>query len=462
MIGGLAIYSATPSGNLKIAGGYQQYGSGRPVAWWKMDEASWSSTTGEVIDSIGTNHGIGINGANTTSTAIFRRAGKFDGSNDYVNMGLNTNLNITGKKTISAWVKTSDTNGGIFSKVSWGYSLSLENGYAKGYIKEASIYSVTSTTNVSNNVWHHIVWVFNSNVAQYIYVDGKFEKQASASVDSSGSGTDGRIGYDGILSNGYLNGLIDDVRIYNYALTAGQVQQIYNETAKLKINPNSSAKIKVSTGLVGYWKLDDNNALTSVIDYSGKGNTGTAYSGTATSTSVLSTSTAMVGRAMSFDGVDDKVDITSGQIIGSGAMTISAWIYPKGWGGNNLGRIVDNGKTIFFVENNIKPLLFSSNGGITVKSPADSAIGLNNWYHVAATRDSIGLTNLYVNGQLSGTANESSGTPINGTTDLIIGSRVADNNRVFNGLIDEVKIWNYARSAEQIKQDYERGLKGLP
>ena len=32
----------------------------------------------------------------------------------------------------------------------------------------------------------------------------------------------------------------------------------------------------------------------------------------------------------------------------------------------------------------------------------------------------------------------------------------------FNGLIDEVKIWNYARSGEQIGQDYERGVRGLP
>jgi len=65
----LTIRGATPSGKIKVPTGYNQTGSGKPVAWWKMDEASWNGTAGEVKDSSGTNHGTAVNGANTTSTA---------------------------------------------------------------------------------------------------------------------------------------------------------------------------------------------------------------------------------------------------------------------------------------------------------------------------------------------------------------------------------------------------------
>ncbi len=152
---------------------------------------------------------------------------------------------------------------------------------------------------------------------------------------------------------------------------------------------------------------------------------------------------------LSFDGVDGKVDITSGQVVGSGAVSFGTWIYLNGWGGSNLGRIAGNGQMSFYVSSGENLLYFSSNG-IVSKYSAINAISLSRLYYVVATRNSTGLTNLYINGVLSGTANETSGTPVSGTTDLIIGGR-SDNLRNFNGFIDDVRIYNRVLSVDEIK-----------
>jgi len=73
-----------------------------------------------------------------------------------------------------------------------------------------------------------------------------------------------------------------------------------------------------------------------------------------------------------------------------------------------------------------------------------------------------GSVSWYVNGILQGiSAGMGTATPSN---NLNIGYWyfISDASRYLGGSIDEVKIWNYARSAEQIGQDYIRGLKGLP
>jgi len=208
-----------------------------------------------------------------------------------------------------------------------------------------------------------------------------------------------------------------------------------------------------------------------VIDYSGKGNTGTAYSSTATSTSVLSTSTAMIGRAMSFDGVDDY--ILAANAITNDVITYSAWIKTSIATGD---MVIDEGSHSSYAN----PL----HGGITIssgkprmyagyissayrytESPSSVADGF--WHHIVGVSDNNG-TYIYVDGQYKGTTSYK----VSDATVTNMGTAIGKNYRhsndptfggsFFNGLIDEVKIWNYARSAEQILQDYQRGLAGNP
>ncbi|ODS23192.1 hypothetical protein AB835_10140 [Candidatus Endobugula sertula] len=79
-----------------------------PVAEWHFDESVWSGVAGEVQDSIGSLHGLSINGATTIGSGKICRAGFFDGIDDYLNVsGIDNYLNTTA--SLSFWLKTSQS-----------------------------------------------------------------------------------------------------------------------------------------------------------------------------------------------------------------------------------------------------------------------------------------------------------------------------------------------------------------
>ena len=159
------------------------------------------------------------------------------------------------------------------------------------------------------------------------------------------------------------------------------------------------------------------------------------------------------GKAVDLDGTGDSMTILNDE-IGIGADSFCVWIYPEGWGGSSTGRILDNNNTMFWVTDTDDKLMFSSNGASSSASSATDSISLNQWQFVCAARDSVGTsTNMYVNGVLSGTANQNAGGPEVGTTDLLIGDRSAG-ARAFNGTIQNLLIFNRVLSAQEISDIY--------
>src|SRR3989338_7155362 len=181
-----------------------------------------------------------------------------------------------------------------------------------------------------------------------------------------------------------------------------------------------------------------------------------ANDGTVSGATLNKTDFKVGSGAYSFDGVNDKID-TGSDIIGTGDDSVCAWIYPKDLGISNLGSIVINDYFLFTLRNYNIGTGLSSNGGTNVAYSAMNAITFNTWQHVCVVRNSTGSTNFYFNGLLSGTANQNSGTPGAGVTNVIIGSR-SSNVWEFNGSIDEVAIWNRSLSADEIQQLYYAGI----
>jgi hypothetical protein len=198
--------------------------------------------------------------------------------------------------------------------------------------------------------------------------------------------------------------------------------------------------------LLAHYKLSD------ASDASGNGRHGVAAN--------VSYVAGKLGMAGSFNGSTSLVDCQS-DFIGTSACTISAWIFLNGWGeesspgSGGFGRIVENGKTICYCTDQTgNPagtynLRLSSNGGTTTASSATNSISLGQWIHVAVTRTAAGVANLYVNGALSGTANQASGTPAAGTTNVILGNNLAT-TRALAGLLDDVRIYDEVLTAEKI------------
>ena len=169
---------------------------------------------------------------------------EFDGTDDYIDCGNPIPLQITGNLTLSTWVKTSmSSTGFVVSKDNltnrnYGLVVVMDGGVlrARFFIFESNVLAnVTSTTiNIGDNNWHHIVGV-NDGTDLKIYVDGNLE-----ATNSGGGGT---IDNDTVnLNIGrrsdnslFFDGKIDEVAIFNYALSERQIKQdIYNGTTSGK------------------------------------------------------------------------------------------------------------------------------------------------------------------------------------------------------------------------------------
>jgi len=201
-------------------------------------------------------------------------------------------------------------------------------------------------------------------------------------------------------------------------------------------------------GLTGYWKLDGN-----FNDNSVNGNNGFC-SGAGCPVSV----TGKIGGAYSFDGVNDYVDLGR-DIIGTGEISICAWIYPISWGGNSKGRIVNNDRAFLYVNNGNAPgkaLSFTSDG-VHYSASSKNSINLNEWSFVCFTRNSKGVPTYYINGALSNLGINGGGSPAAAITNTVIGGRSSAADRSFNGTIDEVAIYSRQLNAQEITSLYNNG-----
>ena len=78
---------------------------------------------------------------------------------------------------------------------------------------------------VNDGKWHHTVGVYDGNKL-YLYVDGELDVSAPATGSMDRNGWEVLIGDNAERPGRFWNGLIDDVRIYNYALTAEQIREV--------------------------------------------------------------------------------------------------------------------------------------------------------------------------------------------------------------------------------------------
>jgi hypothetical protein len=154
-----------------------------------------------------------------------------------------------------------------------------------------------------------------------------------------------------------------------------------------------------------------------------------------------------VGMAMQF-GASSAADVAESPLLDVGAITIEAWIQPTQLPttGSRMGVVDNNGQWGVFVHEAGR-LQCSMIGGASIQVMA--GITENTWTHVACTYD--GTTSIYVDGLLSSSAGNGTTLATGGTTGTSI---AADNppgagSRLI-GLIDQVRIFNVARSADEI------------
>ena len=212
--------------------------SSGPVALWHFDEAAWTGASGEVKDaSGGNNHGTAGNGAATTAGST-GRAGAFDGVDDHVTIPPNSILNISGSGlTLSAWVNFPALTGnpmGILSQGGYwnGYRYTITSTGAVSFDLTSSVSgTLVSQKTLAPGVWHHVAATYDG-AAMRIYIDGVKdgnEKARTGAVDpSTGEVWIGHGDRETGQAWSYpFRGMIDEVQIYDRALSAQEVAALY-------------------------------------------------------------------------------------------------------------------------------------------------------------------------------------------------------------------------------------------
>lgn len=153
-------------------------------------------------------------------------------SNDFVDVGDDASIRLVNEVTYSCWVKTEGT-ADLMDRWEGGKEatmLRIEGAGTVGfYINTAGgTKSVTSAGVVDDNVWHHVVGVYDGTTLK-VYVDGDLDCTPT-NYDGTivVSDSDLRLGYG--WSAAYLDGSMDEVRVYSRALGSGEVADLYNYT----------------------------------------------------------------------------------------------------------------------------------------------------------------------------------------------------------------------------------------
>jgi hypothetical protein len=437
-----------------------------PIGEWLFNEKNGTNT----YDTSENN-----NTGTFTSSPVWNHAGEchsgsclyFDGSNDKVSHD-NTDVGALTAITVSLWLKTSRA---AQSKYQGLVSKGTPNGYEDFVLgmgntgsnpNKMNLYFVTdlgnsgnqaTTSDMNDGEWHHVAWTWDSSDGGWkIYADGVVENEGTR-TGSNIIDSDNEIRFGAYKSTygDYFEGLIDEIRIYNYERTPEQVAWEYNRG-----------------GPVAHWKFDECSGDT-VYDSSGNGNDGTIYPqtgnavGTCSGTSGDMWADGTNGKrnaALAFDGTDDYVETTD---IYVNNFTITAWAWADPSISGSYVGVVNKWDTgggdaaddwgMYYHSGNYAYWLYTDAG--TLSDDTSTTFPTGQWTFMAMTYDGE-----YYRGYADGlqVGQDIQGSPPqdtnDGTWNITIGSNRTETTGVptyfFEGLIDDVRIYNYVMTQQQM------------
>ena len=431
-----------------------------PVADWEFDEGSGNTA----LDSSGNGHDATLsNGVRWDATV--------DGwavSSDGVQGSVSTpplNLTQTHAVSVSFWAErnytTAEGGGALFAtgrsdaSSTTGFALLPDNSTCHG-IQIEFRGNVGTTSNCysqpSSGVWHHLVVVMDKSRtggdAIAFYVDGVLQNpnwNFSSATNTNNFGNDPLYLFSRDGDPQFAAGSIREFRIYDTALNAEQVAQLYADS-----KPQGAPTV----GLVAAYAFNEGSG-SKVADASGNGNTGTvanaAWSGA-----------GKFGNALVFNGTSSLVTIPdSSSLHLKSAMTLEAWVNPS-VSLCNAGEMIAKGSADYFLGG------CSSGGGgpgagatlnlSKVAAHGRAQVPANTWTHLAATYNGSAFS-VYQNGKKVSTrfyrgniAESSSPLQIGGNSIL---------GQYFSGAIDELRIYDVALTQAQIQRDMNAPIKAV-
>jgi len=457
------------------------------VGYWKMDEASNGTVQTNRSDSSG--NATTLTDVNTTASGFgkFRVGADFESDNsEYLYANDNPTLSITGSLTISAWIRPeSNTAGSVYNIVAkWdgtnrAYRLAQTGDEIALELDNSGDYVITTSSNLQTSTFYHVVGVYDSeNASAKIFINGVEAPTSTSGTIPSSIGDDSSRFHIGaanssISANQFYDGIIDEVRVYNRALSPFEVQKLY----------------EWAPGPVGWWKFDEATGTTA-NDSSGNGNNGTFFNpgGNAPLWQI-----GKFGGSLYFyyNGTQGNgIEVQDNDILDfdqNTSFTLEAWIRVTGSDAyGNFLRIITHGN-LGMTEPRYVLAITSSNTYTCAGGADEICLGVidpdgdtyeittNNdqmtvdytWKHVAVTFDRTSESNsqIFLNGipqtvvrsgvlaNIGSLANSDVFCIGTGNAGAVCGYEYES----FFGNIDDVRVYDYVRTPAQIIEDMNAG-----
>lgn len=414
---------------------------------------------GNATDESGNGHDGTVNGA-TLSADRFGHANSayaFDGTGSFIEVADSESLRLANTDyTISLWfeetTRSTSHNHTLMAKRSsgsqngWLYTLAGDlapnaNGTIKYHLSGGYDPFIASTATAPLGQWTHAVIIYDHS-AQTIrcYINGLLDSEhADMPSPNPSAAVNLIIGRDSASSNYGFHGSIDDIRIYNRALSDAEVQNLAGKT--------------IDTTLIAYYPFNGN-----ATDESGNG-----HDGTVTGAALTADRFGNPNSAYHFDGDSDVISIADHADFTVSNVSICAWIktqdksdhkhitscyntsYYADW--YNLALTKDTGTARWAAD---------PGGNVTVPVAIGTTdLADNSWHFIVAVRDTAGgQLYAYVDGVLQSSAADIYGGLLNPSADFWIGGRASNSSLSFNGDIDDVRIYNRVLTGAEIEELY--------
>jgi hypothetical protein len=428
--------------------------------WWHMNEGNGTS----VMDS----SGYGNNGTlvgNVLPTWDIGKLGEcldFD-TQGYVDIPDSLSLNLTNSISIEMWVNTTGQT---------DYNIAVGRGYLTSYLLgtgsggDASISFYYGGANfltynvIVYNTWQHIVVTYDrSTTTAVLYVDGQ-AVNTNTNIDPAVSGGSVDLGIgtspDKFDNGNSFIGQIDEVVIYDKALTADEVAFRYNNGSGTELM-NDSFPIP-SGSLVGYWNFDEGNG-TVAYDSSVYGNNGTLVNSPVWVT-------GRFGNALRFDGSSAYIAVPDSPSLSLTNISFFSWIRLDGSSlGYDYGIIAKNGLWGATFDNyqfdvrlggKLEFAFRGFDGSGNEYLTDDVVVNDTAWHFVGFTYDSTSNPIIYVDGVAVNGTFVSGGIVALGVNSLplYIGVFQDFSSSFFNGTMDELRLYNFSLSPTQVGNLY--------
>ena len=307
---------------------------------------------------------------------------------------------------------------------------------------------IYTNASVISDIWENYVLTYNKGIWT-LYKNGILVN--SGNYSGSIFFDTAVIGNTVDYNNGF-GGRLDDVRIYNRALSADEVKKLY----------------EWAPGPVAWWKFDEKSGTTAYdsaasTTYSG-GNHGTTNDG-ANNTGMDCSKPGKYGTACDFDGIDDRIYFGDQPVFNFGKNSFSVLFWMKaealptgqfGYRGGLVSKMASSESSGWRIYYNGAVGIYARYDLTHFNEIETDDISTGSWHHIAMVTDrESGRIQIYKDGMIdNNTINISTWGDIdaNDGYELLAGA-VRSDLSYFHGLIDDVRIYNYARTQKQILED---------